>query len=150
MYSPTAIENARLYGALRAKADEVERLRQFSDSVVESLSDGLLVVDLDDRVVRWNSRLEDLLGLERGRVIGRRLSTLFDTPFLDSVYDARRQTAGSATLYRVPLTVQQRSLLVNVGVAPFRTPDGVTAGSIIMLEDVTDRANLEEIGRAHV
>ncbi len=140
----TAIENARLYGALRAKADEVERLRQFSDSVVESLSDGLLVVDLDDRVVRWNSRLEDLLGLERGRVIGRRLSTLFDTPFLDSVYDARRQTAGSATLYRVPLTVQQRSLLVNVGVAPFRTPDGVTAGSIIMLEDVTDRANLEE------
>jgi two-component system NtrC family sensor kinase len=140
----TAIENARLYSALRAKAEEVERLRQFSDSVVESLSDGLVVVDLDDRVLRWNRRLEDLLGLDRGRVIGRRLSTVFDPSFLDSLYAARRESPGGATLYRVPLTVQAHGLLVNVGVAPFKTPDGTTAGSIIVVEDVTDRANLEE------
>lgn len=140
----TAIENARLYGALRSKAEEVERLRQFSDSVVESLSDGLLVVDLDDRVLRWNRRLEDLLGLERGRVVGRRLSAVFDPPFLEGLYAARRESPAAATLYRVPLHVQERVLLVNVGIAPFRTPDGVTAGSIIVLEDVTDRANLEE------
>ena len=140
----TAIENARLYSAMRVQAEEVERLRQFSDSVVESLSDGLLVVDLDDRVLRWNRRLEDLLGLERGRVVGRRLSSIFEKAFLDQLYAARRETVGSATLYRVPLTVQERVLLVNVGVAPFKTPDGTTAGSIIVLEDVTDRANLEE------
>ena len=140
----TAIENARLYGALRAKAEEVERLRQFSDSVVESLSDGLLVVDLDDRVLRWNRRLEDLLGLDRGRVIGRRLSSVFDKPFLDSLYDARRESPSATTLYRVPLAVQEQRLLVNVGIAPFKTPDGITAGSIIVLEDVTDRVNLEE------
>jgi PAS domain S-box-containing protein len=140
----TAIENARLYGALRAQADEVERLRQFSDSVVESLSDGLLVVDLDDRVLRWNRRLEDLMGIERGRAVGRRLATIFDKPFLDSVYDARRQSADGAALYRVPLAASQKTLLVNVGIAPFKTPDGTTAGSIIVLEDVTDRANLEE------
>lgn len=140
----TAIENARLYSALRAKAEEVERLRQFSDSVVESLSDGLLVVDLDDRVLRWNRRLEDLLGLERGRVVGRRLSSVFDAPFLESLYEARRESPAAATLYRVPLTAPQHRLLVNVGIAPFKTADGVTAGSIIVLEDVTDRANLEE------
>jgi PAS domain S-box-containing protein len=140
----TAIENARLYTALRAKADEVERLREFSDSVVESLSDGLLVVDLDDRVVRWNRRLEDLLGLERGRVVGRRLSSVFDKPFLDSLYAARRESPLAATLYRVPLTVRERGVLVNVGIAPFKTADGATAGSIIVLEDVTDRAYLEE------
>ena len=140
----TAIENARLYTALRAKADEVERLREFSDSVVESLSDGLLVVDLDDRVVRWNSRLEELLGLERGRVVGRRLSSVFDKPFLDSLYAARRDSPSAATLYRVPLTVRERGVLVNVGVAPFKKADGTTAGSIIVLEDVTDRVNLEE------
>jgi signal transduction histidine kinase len=36
------------------------------------------------------------------------------------------------------------SLLVNVGVAPFQTAEGVQSGWIIVLEDVTDRANLEE------
>ncbi len=144
----TALENARLYGQLRVKADEIERLRQFSDSVVESLSDGLLVVDLDDRVVRWNRRLEQLFGLDRTHATGRRLATFFDKPFLDSLYAARRETPEGATLYRVPLTPlpaeSKRTLLVNVGIAPLRTPDGTHAGSIIMLEDVTDRANLEE------
>jgi two-component system NtrC family sensor kinase len=140
----TAIENARLYGALRAQAEEVERLRQFSDSVVESLSDGLVVLDLDDRVLRWNRRLEDLLGIERGRAVGRRVASIFDKPFLDSLYDARRAQPGGATLYRLPLSARGRDALVNVGIAPFRTPEGTTAGTILVLEDVTDRANLEE------
>ena len=60
----TAIENARLYGELHGKANEIERLRQFGDSVVESLSDGLVVVDLDDRVLRWNRRVESLTGID--------------------------------------------------------------------------------------
>jgi PAS domain S-box-containing protein len=145
----TALENARLYGQLHLKAEEIERLRQFSDSVVESLSDGLLVVDLDDRVLRWNRRLEALVGLDRGRAIGRRLPALFDRTFLDSLYAARRDAPEGAALYRLPLgagqgSVKASSLLVNVAIAPFQTADGVKAGWIIVLEDVTDRANLEE------
>jgi PAS domain S-box-containing protein len=144
----TALENARLYGQLRVKADEIERLHQFSDSVVESLSDGLVVVDLDDRVVRWNRRLEEFFGLSRDRAIGRRLPAIFDKPFLDRLYAARRESPDGATLYRIPLTSsqagQKRTRLVNAGIAPFRTSDGTTAGSIIVLEDVTERANLEE------
>jgi PAS domain S-box-containing protein len=143
----TALENARLYGQLRVKAEEIERLRQFSDSVVESLTDGLVVVDLEDRIMRWNRRLETLIGLERGRAIGRRLPAVFDKVFLDSVYAARRDSPQGATLYRVPLAVThsgQKRLLVNAGIAPFQTADGVKVGWIIVLEDITDRANLEE------
>jgi two-component system NtrC family sensor kinase len=144
----TALENARLYGQLRVKAEEIERLRQFSDSVVESLSDGLVVVDLEDRVMRWNRPLESLIGLERGRAVGRRLPAIFDKFFLDSLYAARHDSPQGATLYRVPLLSthggQKRSLLVNAGISPFQTADGVKAGWIIVLEDVTDRANLEE------
>jgi PAS domain S-box-containing protein len=144
----TALENARLYGQLRDKADEIERLRQFSDSVVESLSDGLLVVDLDDRVLRWNRRLEALIGLERGRAVGRRLPAIFDKVFLDSLYAARREAPDGVTLYRLPLVPShgesRTPLLVNAGVAPFQTADGVKAGWIVVLEDITDRANLEE------
>jgi PAS domain S-box-containing protein len=144
----TALENARLYGQLRVKADEIERLHQFSDSVVESLSDGLVVVDLDDRVLRWNRRLESLIGLERSRAIGRRLPAMLDRVFLDNLYAARRDAPDGATLYRTPLVSThggaRRSLLVNAGISPFQTADGVKAGWIIVLEDVTDRANLEE------
>ena len=144
----TALENARLYGQLSVKADEIERLRQFGDSVVESLSDGLVVVDLDDRVLRWNKRLEVLTGIDRGKAVGRRLTALFARGFVDTLHSVRRESKTGETLYRVQLTTghgdEKRALLVNLGVAPFQTSDGSQAGWILVLEDVTDRANLEE------
>ncbi len=39
---------------------------------------------------------------------------------------------------------EKRHLLVNTAVAPFQTPEGTQAGWIIVIEDITDRANLEE------
>lgn len=144
----TALENARLYGQLRLKAEEIERLRQFSDSVVESLSDGLVVLDLDDRVLRWNRRLEQLFRFDRSRAIGRRLSALFPDEFVQTLLAARRDQPGGASLLRVPLASgpgdMPRPLLVNAGIAPFQTADGVKAGWIVVIEDVTDRVNLEE------
>ncbi len=144
----TALENARLYGQLRQKAEEIERLRQFGDSVVESLSDGLFVIDLDDRVLRWNRRLEQLFQFDRERAIGRRLSALFPEGFVDTLLAARQEQPSGASLLRVPLASGPgelaRPLLVNAGIAPFQTADGVKAGWIVVIEDVTDRANLEE------
>jgi hypothetical protein len=144
----TALENARLYGQLRGKADEIERLRQFSDSVVESLSDGLVVVDLDDRILRWNRRVEELVRQDRSRAVGRRLPAMFSRAFVETLHAARRDSPAGTTLYRVPLATghgdERRALLLNVAIAPFQTADGSQAGWIIVLEDVTDRANLEE------
>jgi PAS domain S-box-containing protein len=143
----TAIENARLYSQLRGKADELERLRQFSDSVVESLTDGLVVTDLDDRVLRWNRRAEALTGVDRGRAQGRRLAALFARPFAETLAAARRGAPDGTVLYRVPLGRApdgSRELLVNAAIAPFQTSEGKQAGWIFVIEDITDRATLEE------
>jgi two-component system, NtrC family, sensor kinase len=51
----TALENARLYRQLHLKALELDRMRAFNENILESLDDGLLVLDLDDRIVRWNT-----------------------------------------------------------------------------------------------
>jgi two-component system NtrC family sensor kinase len=144
----TALQNARLYQQLSDKAAELERLRQFSDSVVESLGDGLVVVDRTDRVLGWNRRMEALLGPKREQAIGRDLPDLFAPAFLESLLAARRESPAGATLYRLPLDVgagdERRQALVNVAIAPFLTADDRQAGWIIVIEDVTDRANLEE------
>jgi len=144
----TALENARLYGQLQGKADEIERLRQFSDSVVESLSDGLFVVDLEDRVLRWNRRMEALTGYDRGRAVGRRLAALFTGPFVETLEAARRESPAGTSLHRVSLVSgaadPQHPRLVNVAIAPLEAADGAQTGWIVVLEDVTDRAHLEE------
>src|SRR4029078_4368640 len=53
----TALENARLYRQLHVKALEIDRMRAFNENILESLDDGLLVVDLNDRAVRGDHAL---------------------------------------------------------------------------------------------
>ena len=148
LQAATALENARLYGQLRATADEADQLRQFSESVVESLTDGLVVVNLEDKVLRCNRRAESLVGRPDHSTVGQPLSALFSSSFVDALQASRRESPGGATLYRVPITRNEggttKNLLVNVGIAPLRTADGQQAGWILVLQDITDRANLEE------
>jgi two-component system NtrC family sensor kinase len=79
----TALENGRLYRQLHVKADEVDRMREFSENILESLNDGIAVVDRDDRIVRWNRRLEELYGIRHENAVGRRLDQLFDSGFIE-------------------------------------------------------------------
>jgi PAS domain S-box-containing protein len=144
----TALENGRLYRSLRLKADELDRLREFSDNVLESLHEGLAVVDLQDRVVRWNLPLERLYGVTREAATGQTLDALFEPGFVDAVRGARRDPSAAAALYRMTLLTRHpggaRRLLVNAATAPLRTPDGEIAGTILVLEDITTRVQLEE------
>src|SRR6476469_10308020 len=78
----TAIENGRLYRQLRLKAEEVGRMREFNENILESLDDGLVVFDGDERVVRLNRALEGIYGVEREAAIGRTLSEIFDAHFV--------------------------------------------------------------------
>ena len=147
----TALENARLYRQLHLKAVEIDRMRAFNENILESLDDGLLVVDLDDRVVRWNSALEQLYGVSRVEASGCALDEVFDAPFVEAVRAARRDTPEGATLSRIPLPARAEkageTLIVNAAVVPLRSADGAsvaTVGTIVIVEDVTVRVQLEE------
>jgi len=143
----TALENGRLYRQLRVKADELDRMREFSENVLESLNDGIAVVDRNDRVVRWNRRLEELYGIRHETAVGRRLSELFGPGFFETVNSARRDAPDGAAFYRVPLSTrhdQPRRLLVNVATTPLRESDGAIAGTILIVEDISARVQLEE------
>ena len=147
----TALENARLYRQLHTKAGELDRMRAFNENILESLADGLLVLDLNDTIVRWNQALERVYGLPSAEAVGRRLEHVFDAPFVDALRAARRDTPGGTTLSRVPIQSRaggdDRSLIVNAAVAPLRAAAGdttVTVGTIVILEDITARVRLEE------
>ena len=147
----TALENARLYRQLHLKAHELDRMRAFNENIVESLDDGLLVVDLNDRVVRWNTALEQLYGVPREEAAGRGLHDLFDAPFVEAIRAARRDTPNGATLSRVPLAgrgaAEGRTIVANAAVVPLRASDEsgpTTVGTIVIVENVTRRVQLEE------
>jgi len=145
----TAIENGRLYRQLRLKAEEVGRMREFNENILESLDDGLAVFDGDERIVRWNRALESFYGIARDAAIGRPLADIFDAPFVEALRAVRRDHPDGATLYRAPLLSREATpqrLLVNATAVPLQNASGddVAAGTLLLIEDITDRVRLEE------
>jgi PAS domain S-box-containing protein len=146
----TAIENARLYRQLHHKAAELDRLRSFNENILESLDDGLLVVGLDNRVIRWNQALERLYGITRADALGQPLDRLFDSHLIDTLRNSLHEKPQGTTVFRMPLVGRgsraDARLLVNVTTIPLQAVVGAPAqaGTIVMLEDTTERAQLEE------
>jgi PAS domain S-box-containing protein len=147
----TAIENGRLYRQLHMKAEELGRMREFNDNILESLDDGLVVFDADERIVRWNSALEEFYGVSRETAVGKRLADVFDGSFVEALRAARREHPYGATLYRVPLSLPDRpsdsTLRVNATAIPLQNPTGAeqaVVGTILIVENITERVRLEE------
>jgi two-component system, NtrC family, sensor kinase len=97
-----AIENSRLYHSLQRKFDEYERLKEFSENIVESISVGILAADLEDRVESWNPQIERLVGIPRHQALGHRLQDLFDEEMCEK-FDELKGRAGIHNLYKVTL-----------------------------------------------
>ena len=146
----TALENARLYRQLHVKAVELDRMRTFNENILESLDDGLIVLDLNDQVVRWNRAMEALSGTAKVDATARRLDEVFDIPFVEALRAARRDSPNGTTLSRLQFGrgADARSpLIVNAAMVPLRAADDsgiTTVGTIVIIEDVTRRVQLEE------
>src|SRR3954465_15437754 len=143
----TALENGRLYRQLRTKADELERMRQFSENILESLNEGLAVLDRNGVVVRWNRPMEELYGLRHEIAVGQPLDALFDRQIVSMVRDSATGAHEGAAYYRVPVTTRHdtpRRLLINLGATPLRDSAADIVGTIVIVEDISSRVQLEE------
>lgn len=142
-YLGIAIQNARLYASLEQKVSEYERLKDFNENIVESINVGVLAVDLADRVESWNSQMEVMYALPRWQAMTRPLSEVFPPAFVEEFYRVR-QTPGIHNLYKFRLgTPTGESRVVNVAIAPLVTKKFNVIGRLIIMDDITERVELE-------
>jgi PAS domain S-box-containing protein len=147
-YVAVAIENSLLYKDQQERASELKLLKEFNESIIESINVGLLAVDLEGRVTRLNSALEHMLDLRRDASIGRRVEDLFSEDFADTL----KQVLGKdgwrlqeiRNIYKLhTATRTNRALILNIALAPLQDVQGQT-GALVVVEDVTTRISLEE------
>ena len=142
-YIGIAIQNAQLYASLEQKANEYERLKDFNENIVESISVGVLAVDLEDRVESWNAQMEVMYALSRAQVLGQKLSDVFPAQFMEEFYRFR-QNPGIHNLYKFRLhTPAGDTRIANVAIAPLVTRRFNVIGRLIIVDDITERMELE-------
>jgi len=147
-YVAVAIENSLLYQEQQERAAELKLLKEFNESIIESINVGLLAVDLEGRITRLNSALEEILDLSRAEAVGKRVEDLFSEDFTDTL----RQVLGNdrwrlkeiRNIYKLhTATFAGRPLVLNIAIAPLQDSQEQT-GALVVLEDVSSRVRLEE------
>ena len=147
-YVAVAIENSLLYQEQGDRAAELKLLKEFNESIIESINVGVLAVDLEGRVTRLNSAFEEILDLSRAQAVGKRVEDLFSEDFTDTL----RQVLGNdrwrlkeiRNIYKIhTATFAGQPLVLNIAIAPLQDSQEQT-GALVVLEDVTSRVRLEE------
>jgi two-component system NtrC family sensor kinase len=143
-YIGIAIQNAQLYRRLEQKITEFERLKEFHENIVESINIGIFAVDLEDRIESWNAQMEVMYAKPRAEVLQQPLSAVFPPDFL-ARFDSVRNEHGTHTLYKFRLELPTGEVrIANIAIAPLVTRNFVAVGRIILVDDITDRMQLEE------
>ena len=148
-YIAVAIENSLLYQEQQQRASELEILKEFNESIVESINVGLMAVDLHGRITRLNSALEEIVATGREEVVGKNVEELFAEDFADTL----RQVLGepgwrlvqTRQIYKLHTTTRAgRSLVLNIAIAPLWADSQEQTGALVVFEDVTERLRLED------
>jgi two-component system, NtrC family, sensor kinase len=161
-YVGIAIENATLYRSLQRKVEEYERLKEFSENIVESINVGILAADLEDRVESWNTQMEQLTSIDREQALGKTLAELFPADLVEECDRVRGET-GIHNVYKFVLKPAhangngaasntaasgaagpRRETTLNLAIAPLVSKEQRQIGRLIIFDDVTDRAELEQ------
>src|SRR5438552_6611999 len=132
-YVAIALENARLYRSLEQKASEYQSLKDFSENIIESINVGVVVEDVDGRIVGWNRALELLTGRSRNEMLGRRAQDIIPQHFLQRLIENRH-------LYKQAWN----GLTVNFSATSLVDKAGATRGTLIIIDNITDRVRLED------
>ena len=142
-YIGIAIQNAQLYRRLEQKITDFERLKEFNENIVESINIGIFAVDLDDRVESWNAQMEVMFAKARGEALRQPLSSFFPAEFVTRFNEVRDEQ-GTHTLYKFRLALPSGEVRVaNIAIAPLVSKNFVAIGRLILVDDITDRLQME-------
>jgi two-component system, NtrC family, sensor kinase len=102
-----------------------------------------MAVDLSDRIESWNSQMEVMQALPRSQVLGKPIAEVMPQAFVEEFYRVR-QNPGIHNLYKFRLnTSAGDTRIANIAIAPLVTKKFSVIGRLIILDDITERIELE-------
>lgn len=139
-----AIENAYLYHQANRRAEELERLKDYSENIIESLTVGVVVLDEKGKIIGWNRVLENIFKKQKREVFGRSLEEVLGTKNIQALFPADTEE-GYHLLSEIILTIPGgEERIFDVARTPLLDNKLVSYGTIIVFEDITDKIRLQQ------
>ena len=135
----TAVNNARQAEALR-ESEERHRVL-FDQSPL-----GVCIIDPELKITKCNDQLVEIFGSSRDKIIGLDLNNLKDKAFVPIVKEAFEGRTGQRERFYRP-TTSAVDLWLSATASPLLDSDGKVVGVMLVVEDVTERMQMQEAFR---
>ena len=125
---------------MRQKLSETTITKNYLDTVLNSLSDSVLVTSPDGIIKSCNEATQRLLGYSEMELLGSPLAS-----FIDEAHRAAFDTASAAPEGRetVLRTASGQTIPVSMASSPITTPDPQFQGNIYVARNITERKRAE-------
>jgi diguanylate cyclase (GGDEF)-like protein/PAS domain S-box-containing protein len=133
-----AIENARLF-------EETERLKTFNESIVQGVTEAILMEDAQGILTFANPAAEELLGYTREELIGQHWTTIVPEDEREKVHqETAKRPVGIASRYETALLSKEGKVIPVIVSARPLFEEGKFVGVLSALTDITERKRAEE------
>jgi len=139
-----ALENAYLFNQASIKALELERMKDYSENIIESLTVGVVVIDIKGLVVGWNRVLEETLSLKKNDVLEKKLIDVLGQKNFSAVFPSDTQKdyrLMSEITIEMPIGDKK---IFDIAKTPLLDKEGHSSGTIIVFEDITEKFSLQQ------
>ncbi len=130
----------RMIMELDANRAEIEERKAFIETVVENVATGVVSIDGSGNITTINTSARNILGVDEG-VLNKKYWQAFPKDRFGPIYTIIREMLKSPS----PGEKREITLYVNgspkhllVGASPLKDKEGRWAGTVIVLEDITD------------
>lgn len=145
-----ALENALLYNELDKERKKVEAkaetLEETYRATIESITDGILVVGTDNRVIFANPVCAELIGIPEDTIIGNYLIDIIkDIPLIGLF----KKNLAKGKYYSEEISIIDRKTrtqkILDVRASPVITREEKTLGTVIVIRDITKEKEIDRM-----
>ncbi|MFB3885877.1 MAG: ATP-binding protein [Thermodesulfobacteriota bacterium] len=140
------IQQIRLHrNELEDRLREITSLKVYTDNILSSMTNGLITIDLEKRIVTVNEMAEKVLGKKKEEMIDRTFDQVFSEHF--PLYRMMEETLSQkeGIFYsELELKKEEASLWLTVSTSSLVDGEGKGMGAMAVFQDITQFKALEE------
>lgn len=141
-----SLEAKKLYAERSKRLLELVNERSRLRTIIGCMADGVLVANLEGRLVLWNASSVKMLKSKGFDVAGEPLEYyITNEPLIAAIKEVLRSENKDFSMISREIPVQDQKVMLMANIAPVRDEDGKILGAVTVLRDITAFKEINKI-----
>ena len=145
--SALAVENARLFATMRHNLAAITEMKNLMGDVLSSIASGVITIDTQDTVTLFNRAAQVILDVSAEEAIGKPFTQVLHPlgDELHTILELVKRGESPMLAYEVHAVLPTRGpVWLRMNLSPLKDSRDETTGVTIVVDDLTERRQLEE------